>query len=112
MDFASALQTVEGDQRLLAELMHVFARNYPKRLAGIREAIALGDDKRLKRAAPGLRDEVGLFGAKRAYRLAARLETIDCRAHAEDARRVLQELERELQRVVLCFDHADVQASI
>jgi signal transduction histidine kinase/DNA-binding response OmpR family regulator len=112
MDFASALQTVDGDQTLLAELMRVFAHNYPKRLADIREAIAQGDDKRLKRAAPGLRDEVGLFGAKRAYHLAARLETIDCEAHAEDALRVLQELERELQRVVLCYDRAGGQASI
>lgn len=106
MDFASALQTVEGDQTLLVELMRVFAHNYPKRLAAIREAIALGDDKRLQRAAPRLRDEVGLLGAKRAYHLAAKLETIGCQDQAEDALRLLQELERELQRVVLFFDHA------
>jgi PAS domain S-box-containing protein len=112
MDFASALQTVEGDQTLLAELMHVFAHNYPKRLADIREAIAMGDDKRLKRAAPSLRDEAGLFGAKRASHLAARLETIDCESHAEEGLRVLQELERELQRVVLFFDHAGGETSI
>ena len=106
VDFASVLQTMDDDQTLLAELMRVFAHDYPKRLAEAREAITMGDDKRLEHAAHGLRGEVGMLGAKRAYLLAERLETKGCEGHAEGALRVLQELERELQRVVLFFDHA------
>jgi PAS domain S-box-containing protein len=106
VDFASILQTVEGDKTLLAELMRVFAYDYPKRLAEVREAITMGDDKRLKHAAHGLRGEVGLFGAKRAYHLAVKLETMGWKGHAEGALLVLQELERELQRVILFLDHA------
>jgi GAF domain-containing protein/DNA-binding response OmpR family regulator len=105
VDFASVLQTVEGDKTILTELVRVFTLDYPKRLAEVREAITMGDDKRLKRAAHGLRGEVGLFGAKIAYHLAAKLETIGCEGHSEGALRVLQELERELQRVIMFFDH-------
>ncbi|HEX9871166.1 MAG TPA: GAF domain-containing protein, partial [Candidatus Tectomicrobia bacterium] len=112
VDFAFALQTMDDDQTLLAELMRVFAHDYPKRLAEAREAITMGDDKRLQRAAHGLRGEVGMLGAKRAYLLAERLETKGCEGHAEGALRVLQELERELQRVVLFFDHAGGETAV
>jgi HPt (histidine-containing phosphotransfer) domain-containing protein len=85
--------------------VRVFAHDYPKRLAEVREVITMGDDNRLKRVAHGLRSEVGLLGAKLAYHLAAKLETIGCEGYSEDALRVLQELERELQQVILFFDH-------
>jgi signal transduction histidine kinase/DNA-binding response OmpR family regulator len=106
VDLASVLETVEGDKTLLAELVQGFSRNYPKRLAEVREAVIMGDDKRLERAAHGLRGEIGLFGAKTAYNLAASLETMGCETHRERALRVLQDLERELERVILFFDHA------
>jgi PAS domain S-box-containing protein len=106
VDLSSALATVEGDKVLLAELVRVFAHDYPKRLAEVREAITVGDNKRLERAAHGLRGEVGLFGAKMAYNLAATLETMGSEARLESALRVLQELERELERVILFFDYA------
>jgi signal transduction histidine kinase/CheY-like chemotaxis protein/HPt (histidine-containing phosphotransfer) domain-containing protein len=106
VDLSSALETVEGDETLLAELVRVFALDYPKRLAEVREAIAMSDDKRLERTAHGLRGEVGLFGAEIASNLAATLETMGREGHLENARDVLQELERELARVILFFDHA------
>jgi two-component system, sensor histidine kinase and response regulator len=100
VDLAAVLHTVEGDKTLLAELVRVFTHDYPKRLAEMREAISMGEDKRLERAVHGLRGEVGLFGAKIAYNLAAMLETMGREGQLESAWGVLQELERELGRLI------------
>jgi two-component system sensor histidine kinase/response regulator len=82
-------------------LVQVFAHNSRKRLAEIREAITMGEDKRLERVAHGLRGEVGLFGATMASNLAAQLETIGREGHLGSALHVLQGLEREVEQVIL-----------
>jgi signal transduction histidine kinase/CheY-like chemotaxis protein len=106
VNLASVLETVEGDKILRAELVQVFAHNSGKRLAEIREAITMGEDKRLERAAHGLRGEVGLFGTTMAFNLAAQLETIGREGHLGSALHVLQGLEREVEQVILFLDHA------
>jgi HPt (histidine-containing phosphotransfer) domain-containing protein len=109
VDFASVLETVEGDKAFLAELaelVQAFAHDPRKRLAEMREAITMGEDKRLERAAHSLRGEVGLFGATMAYNLAATLEAMGQEGRLGSALRVLQALEREVEQVILCCDHA------
>ena len=106
VDLASALTTVEGDKTLLTELVTVFAHNYPKRLAEVRKAITSGDGQLIKRIAHTLQGEVGLLGAKTAYNLAWKLEIMASNGHVEGALGILQELERELERVILFFDDA------
>jgi len=59
-----------------------------------------------KRTAHTLQGEVGLLGAKTAYNLAAKLATMGSIGHMEGPLGVLQEIERELERVILFFDHA------
>jgi two-component system, sensor histidine kinase and response regulator len=103
---AAVLETVEGDRMLLTELLRVFVDDYPKRLAEVREAITMADDQRLEHAVHGLRGAVALFGAKVADSLAATLETMGSEGRHGSALQVLQELERELERVVWFFEHA------
>jgi PAS domain S-box-containing protein len=103
VELSSVLKTLQGDKTLLADLVRVFAHDYPKQLAELREAVAMGDNKRLERVAHSLRGEVGLFGAKIAYNLVAKLETMGSEGHAEGALRILQEIEQELERIILFF---------
>jgi CheY-like chemotaxis protein len=112
VDLSAVVETVEGDEALLAELVRVFAHDYPKRLTEIREAIAIGESKRLERASHGLRGEVGLFSAQVACNLAATLETMGREGHLDNALGVLQELEREIERVILFLDHAGREAHV
>jgi HPt (histidine-containing phosphotransfer) domain-containing protein len=104
VDVSKVLQTVEGDRALLAELVQAFNRGYPARVAEVHEAITRGDDKRLERAAHVLTGEVGLFGAQMAYHLAEMLETMGREGRFENASRILQDLEHELERIISFFD--------
>jgi CheY-like chemotaxis protein/HPt (histidine-containing phosphotransfer) domain-containing protein len=106
VDLSKALETVEGDKALLAELVQVFNHSYRARVAEVREAIARREDKRLERAAHVLKSEVGLFGAQTAYRLADTLETMGREGHLKNAPRILQEFERELEQIIAFFDQA------
>jgi CheY-like chemotaxis protein/HPt (histidine-containing phosphotransfer) domain-containing protein len=106
VDLAAVLETVEGDKTLLTELLRVFARDYPERLADVREAIMMGDAKRLECGAHSLRGAVGLFGAKVACDLAMTLESMGSEARLDSAAQVLRELEQELERVIWFFDHS------
>jgi CheY-like chemotaxis protein/HPt (histidine-containing phosphotransfer) domain-containing protein len=105
VDLSKAMETVEGDQALLAELVQVFNDGYPAQVAEVREAISQCDDTRLERAAHILKGEVGLLGAETAYHLSAELETLGREGHIAHAPRLLRELERELERIISFFDH-------
>jgi PAS domain S-box-containing protein len=106
VDLSKTLETVEGDKALLAELVRVFNHGHRARVAEVREAIARREDKRLERAAHALKSEVGLFGAQTAYRLADALETMGREGHLKDAPHILQEFERELERIIAFFEQA------
>jgi GAF domain-containing protein/CheY-like chemotaxis protein/HPt (histidine-containing phosphotransfer) domain-containing protein len=112
VDLSAVLETVEGDEALLAELVRVFAHDYPKRLTEIREAIASGENEHLERASHSLRGEVALFSAQVACNLAATLETMGREGHLDSALSVLQELEREIERVILFLDHTGREARV
>ena len=103
IDLAKALEIVEGDKVLLAELAQVFHHSYRAQVAEARAAIQACDDERLERAAHLMKGEVGLFGARTAYHLADTLESMGREGHIEDALHVLYELEHELERVISCF---------
>jgi HPt (histidine-containing phosphotransfer) domain-containing protein len=75
-------------------------------LAEVRKAITSGDGQRIKRTAHTLQGEVGLLGAKTAYNLAWKLEIMGSNGHVDGALGILQELERELERVILFFNDA------
>jgi PAS domain S-box-containing protein len=103
VDLSKAMETVEGDQALLAELVQAFNDGYPAQVTEVREAITKWDDTRLERAAHILKGAAGLLGAQVAYHLADALETLGREGHIEHAPRILRELERELERIISFF---------
>jgi two-component system, sensor histidine kinase and response regulator len=74
IDHEALLAGVDGNRRLLCELVSVFLEDSPKQIAQIQEAIRRGDSKELARAAHTLKGSIGNFAAKRAFAAAQRLE--------------------------------------
>jgi signal transduction histidine kinase/DNA-binding response OmpR family regulator len=99
VDISAALQGVEGDQDLLVDLFEAFQQDYPTQLAELHEAIGTGDAERMAQVAHSLKGAVGYFGAQTVHTLAHRLETMGHQAELEGASAVLQQLERELERL-------------
>ncbi len=98
-DIAAALQCVEGDQDLLVDLFEAFQQDYPKQLTELQDAIGAGDAERMTQVAHSLKGAVGYFGAQTVHTLAYRLETMGRQAELEGASSILQQLERELERL-------------
>ncbi len=99
VDISAALQSVEGDQDLLVDLFEAFQQDYPKQLAELQDAIGTGNAERMAQVAHSLKGAVGYFGAQTVHTLAHRLETMGHQAELEGASAVLQQLERELERL-------------
>jgi CheY-like chemotaxis protein/HPt (histidine-containing phosphotransfer) domain-containing protein len=102
---AALLARVDGDLELLREIVELFLRDHPGRLAEIRHAIALGDNNALVRTAHALKGSVGNFAAKDAAETARQLEMmgrngelsgLGGQARAEE---VYAQLEAEMTRV-------------
>jgi PAS domain S-box-containing protein len=74
IDHEALLAGVDGNRRLLRELVSLFLEDSPKQVAQIQEAILRGDSEALARAAHTLKGSIGNFAAKRAFAAAQRLE--------------------------------------
>jgi PAS domain S-box-containing protein len=74
IDRAALLAGVDGNRRLLRELVRLFLADCPVRLKGIKEAVRRGDAEALRMEAHTLKGSVGTFAAKQALAAAERLE--------------------------------------
>jgi two-component system sensor histidine kinase/response regulator len=101
LDLPAALSIVDGDRDLLLDLIVVFLEDYPQSVAELEGAIHTGDTQRMAHVAHSLKGTVMSFGAKTASTLAYRLETMGRQAELEGAPLVLQQLERELERIAI-----------
>jgi HPt (histidine-containing phosphotransfer) domain-containing protein len=93
---ASTLATLrdlqgEGRPDILAELIAIYLRDTPPRLAALHEAVARADAGALRREAHGLKGSSGHIGAVELARLCADLED---QAGATDLRGVAETLRR------------------
>lgn len=95
-DRAVALSRVGGDTELLREIAVLFLDDYPKSLRDLREAIAIGDAKRVERTAHGLKGSVSNFGARPAVDAALQLETLGRAQKLAEFEQVLRTLELAL----------------
>jgi CheY-like chemotaxis protein len=73
LDRAVLLEHMAGDPELLAEMVALFLQDCPQLLAALREALARGDARALKRAAHTLKGTVSNFAAPAATAAALRL---------------------------------------
>ena len=74
LDTGEALNRLQGDKELLADLAEVFLRDYPAQLADLRNSLDCGDARGLSRAAHSLKGSVANFGARRVFEAALELE--------------------------------------
>jgi CheY-like chemotaxis protein len=76
IQWSTALQSVEGDQVLLRELVAAFLEESPGRMTDIREAIGQRNATALQRAAHALKGSMQAVGALQPAQLALDLETM------------------------------------
>jgi len=100
VDRASLLERVEGDQELLAEMVHLFEEDAPKLLAAMRDALHRCDMVVLERAAHSLKGAAGNLSAKAAAAAASQLEKDAKNGDVETARGSLVEVERAVKQLL------------
>jgi PAS domain S-box-containing protein len=96
IDHTALLAGVDGNRRVLRELVRLFLADCPRRLAEIKEAIRRGDAGALGRAAHALKGSVGNFAAKNAFAAAQRLEIMSRDIDLDNVGKACVTLESEL----------------
>lgn len=96
---AALLKGVDGNRRLLNQMVRLFLADYPRRVAEIKDAIHRRDADALARAAHALKGSAGNFAAKNAIAVAQRLETMGRNGEFNTAGEECVALESELARL-------------
>jgi len=91
-DLNKALESVEGDQELLAELIRIFLEDAPQNMLNIKNGIAKDDAELVNRSAHNLKGMVSIFFAEPARMAAERAEHDACKENIA----VVNELESAL----------------
>ncbi|PYS38308.1 MAG: hypothetical protein DMG14_18130, partial [Acidobacteria bacterium] len=99
LDMTALLNGVDGDRKLLCELIDVFLVDTPKQLARIKRALARGDATGLKEAAHALKGSVGNFDPTHAFEAVRRLETLGRENNLTDAPAGWRVVEMEIARL-------------
>jgi two-component system sensor histidine kinase/response regulator len=107
LDLPAALSIVDGDQNLLVDLIVAFLEDYPKSVAELHDAITSADALRTGQLAHSLKGAIASFAAHAAYTLAHNLECRGRQGELEGASAVLQQLERELERIAVFVSEHD-----
>ncbi len=74
IDWDEALQRVDGDRQLLAEVARLFLDEAPRKMIDLRRAVALREAKTLEHVAHSLRGSASVFGAEEMMSAAHELE--------------------------------------
>ena len=99
-DRAALLDRVEGDEELLAEMIHLYVEDAPRALEAMRSALQQGDMRALERASHSLRGSSANLAANSAAEAAQRLEQDAKRGDAAGAEASLAALESVLGRLL------------
>lgn len=99
VDLTTLLETAGGDRALLDELIEMFREDCPKYMAEIRAAVSDGDPGLLMSAAHTLKGLLGSLGARRAYAVSHRLETMSRVSDMGSAAEVFDAMESEILKV-------------
>ena len=104
VDGNELLERVDGDLTFIAELSEIFRDEYPRQIQTVSTSIAHSDADGLKRNAHALKGALANLSAKHAATLAASLERLGTYRDLATAQALLDELEKELPRVVASLD--------
>lgn len=99
LDVSSALQAVDGDRGLLAEVVQAFLGEYPELLEQLGRGLKSGDAPSMRRAAHTIKGSLRLFPGARVVRIAEQLEGHAETGESRQAQEWLAELSRELDLV-------------
>ena len=99
VDWSEALHCVNGNRKLLRDIVEAFLDEAPRLLGTMRTAIERQDAKTLQRVAHTLKGSTRYFGAARVSEMALRLETMGERGDCLAAHEHLSDLEGEMARL-------------
>jgi signal transduction histidine kinase/CheY-like chemotaxis protein len=99
-DYDGALERLDGDEQLLAELARVFLDDWPRQHHALQAAIAAGDADRLRAAAHELKGAASNFSAAGLIEAAQKLETIASQRALAAAPAAWQRLEADVNALV------------
>jgi HPt (histidine-containing phosphotransfer) domain-containing protein len=97
---ARALAQVEGDEKLLQEIVAIFVDEAPKLLAKLREGIVSRNLELLERTAHNLKGQLGYLGASSAAQMSRELEDTGHHGDLPRAQRIVDELEKEITELM------------
>jgi two-component system sensor histidine kinase/response regulator len=107
VDFPAALRWVDGDRKLLAELIAIFLEDCPKRLQELDQAVKEGSLNGVRQAAHSLKGMVAGFHANSAHGLAAEMEGLGKAGNLSKASDLLSALQVEFSRILNYLKLAD-----
>ena len=111
-DFYSALDSIDGDRGLFEELIGLFLDDYPLRLEEIEAALEQGDTKAIESAAHTLKGAAGSLGLRSISERAVQLESDSKTENFPQARKTLDSLTAELEKLRLFCSREDWLDSI
>ncbi len=95
-DAAGLLQRVGGDVDLLKRMIKIFLKDYPKKIALLRHALARKDAAALAATAHALKGSISIFGAAEARHLAEELQNMGRQSQISGAAERLKQLEEQI----------------
>jgi HPt (histidine-containing phosphotransfer) domain-containing protein len=95
-----ALDRLDGDRDLLAEIIAALVESGPSSTASLRDAVEIGDAARVAQAAHALRGAVSNVAATAALTATARLEELGFAGDLTGAAEQLGAVEREMTRLI------------
>ncbi|MCB9938598.1 MAG: response regulator [Planctomycetaceae bacterium] len=99
VDWAKALEIVQDDYELLADITNAFLEEFPKLIHELNAALAKHDNVTFQRAAHTLKGSLRYFGASVPFELAYKLECIGRDSRFEDAPELLTQMESLLAEI-------------
>jgi two-component system, sensor histidine kinase and response regulator len=103
-DPAEILARVDGDTRIVMEVIEMFISDYPVILGRIRDAIASGDARKLEEHAHRLRGTIGHITVTAGYQTAGIIENLGRRHDLDGASRRIASLEMELDQLATSLE--------
>ena len=111
-DMEQALERVDGDGKLLAEVAGMFCNESAKMLKDVRDALRRNDAVSLERAAHKLKGSLGAFCAHAACEAAQKLESIGRTGDLSAAEEAGHLLEAELTRLMPLLENLEREGAI
>ncbi|MGA1868212.1 MAG: response regulator [bacterium] len=99
LDISELLLRVDGNRRLINELLDALMIEYPQQLLELSKGIDTGNFERVDHYAHKLKGTVSTLSAKKAHELAFKLEMMGKEKNLDSAHEVFIELENELKKI-------------